>query len=154
MKIKQGKIENINKKIIAGALTFTLVALPLMGCDSITIESIKNTEVSGEVVKTNVNIDSLAYCFFAEVYNRKNDERYYTIVFEDVWNGGYLIKRYDLFTEEKLIPENFVIKSMVNVKKYLAEENLIKNQYSEEELKDILNEFVLKQENTKRLIKE
>ena len=154
MKIKSGTIKNISKKLVAGALTFALVMVPLDGCDSVSIDSIKYTVSSGEVTKKGISNENLEYCYFYEVYNNKTKEKYYTIVFQDVWNGGYLIKYYDIFTEKQLMQSDFVIKYMDPIKKYLEEENLIKNEYTEEELKEILSNYVKTLEKSKKLVKE
>ena len=154
MKIKSGKIKNISKKIIAGALTFALVTIPLTGCDSISIDSIQYVTNKDGESKYLISNEVLEYCSFYKVYNNKTNEGYYTIGLQDVWNDSLLIKYYDIFTKEELTPASFAIKSLASVKSYLTEDEVINNEYREEELKEILNKFIETQEKNKKLVKE
>ena len=65
------KIQNINKKLIAGVLTFALAAIPLTGCDAVSLDNISyKTNTNGEMSFT-VSKEILNYCSFYRVYNNK-----------------------------------------------------------------------------------
>lgn len=153
MKIKQGRIKNINKKIIAGALTFALIGVPLAGCDAISIDNINY--VSNEQGDINFTIDykMLEHCSFYRVYNNKIDKEYYTICLIDEYNGSYFIKTYDIFTKEELKISENSFKAITAVSHYLKELDMVKESYTETELKEILNVFVENHEKSKQIIK-
>ena len=154
MKIKQGRIKNINKKIVAGALTFALIGVPLAGCDAISIDNIKY--VSNEQGNMDFSIDyaTLEHCSFYRVYNNKIDEEYYTICLIDEYNGSYFIKTYDIFTKEEIKISENSFKAITAVSHYLKELDMVKESYTDDELKEVLNIFIEKQEKNKQLVKE
>ncbi len=157
MDVRKGRINNINKKIIAGALVFALAGVPLAGCNAVSIDDIKySTNVNGDIqgIDGVVSSNTLNYCSFYTVYNNETNERYCTIGLMDEWNGTYFIKYYDIFTKEELVPAKFSFKSIKSVNEYLNEINKIKQEYTEEELKQILNMFVETLEGNKKLVKE
>lgn len=139
MKIKNGKIKNISKKIVAGALTFVLVAGPLAGCDTISIDNINY--VSSEQGEFTIDDKTLEYCSFYRVYNNKLDKEYYTIGLRDEFNGSYFIKIYDIFTQEELKISESVFRAIKPVNHYLGELYIDKEFYTGVELKEILDNF-------------
>ena len=145
MKIEKGKIKNISKKLVTGALMFSLVMVPLTGCDSISIDNINySTNEQGKIGFT-INDKDLQYCSFYEVYDNKSHNMYYTIGFRDEFNGSYFIKIYDVFTKKELKISEYSFRSVKLVKEYLNEQNISKDEYTELDLKDVLNSFSSKQ---------
>lgn len=153
MKLKSGNIKNINKKLIAGALVFTLVSVPFAGCDSVSIDSI-NYVTTEQGNSFTVNRETINYCSFYRVYNNKVDKEYYTIAFKDEFNGSYFVKYYDIFTKEEIKYSENSFKSIMPVNDYLEENDMVKEVYTSAELEEILNIFVEKQEKNKQLVKE
>ena len=155
MNIKKGKIRNINKKLIAGALVFTLVAVPLTGCQENEGFSYE-INVQGEYIALgNVEYDFLKQCLFLVVENSKYDTIEYYIVKENT-----IFYYVDIFNNKTVIDKNREEnrKILVNEKlsDYLYATNNIKASYTVEEVKLIfeqLKENYLKQ-NNKELVKE
>lgn len=145
MKIKNGKIKNISKKLVAGVLTFALVGAPLTGCDAISIDNIKY--VSNEQGNMDFTIDykTLEYCSFYKVYNNKLDKEYYTIGLRDEYNGSYFIKVYDIFTKEEIMISDGTFRSIKQVNHYLEELDMTKDLYTDDELKEVLETFCANQ---------
>ena len=154
MKIKNGKIKNLSKKIIAGVLTFSLVGVPLTGCDAISIDNISYKENEQGNISFTVNRENLNYCSFYRVYNNKIDKEYYTIAFKDEFNGSYLIKYYDIFTKEEIKYSENSFRAVISVNDYLEGLDLTKDLYTDDELKEVLDTFIEKQEKNKQLVKE
>lgn len=153
MKISKGIIKNVNKRLLCGALVLTLLTIPLTGCSDISIEDINyTTNAQGEMDFT-IDSKTLGYCSFFEVYNKKLDKKYYTIGFIDEYNGSYFIKIYDIFTKEELKISDGTFRSIKRVDHYLQELDMVKDSYTEAELKDLLDEFIQTKEQNKQLIK-
>lgn len=156
MKFSKGKINNINKKLIASALVLTLVSTGLTGCSDVSIEDIRyvqNEQDSKPGISGTVNYETLKYCAFYKVYNNKTNERYYTIALQDAYNGSYMVKYYDIFTGEQLNYSDYAFKSIDTVENYLVDLDIIKQEYTEQELKELLNIFINNQEKSKQLVK-
>jgi len=154
VKFSKGKFKNINKKLIASALALTLTSFSLAGCDDISISSINySTNEQGDMDFT-VNYDILKHCSFFRVYNNKIDKEYYTIGLIDEYNGSYFIKTYDIFTKEEIKISECSFKAITAVSHYLEDLDMVKESYTEEELKEILNIFLENYEKSKQLVKE
>ena len=156
MKFGKGKINNINKKLIASALALTLITTGLTGCSDVSIEDIsyvQNEQDNTQSISGAVKYETLKYCAFYKVYNNKTDERYYTIALQDEYNGSYTVKYYDIFTGQYLNYSDYVFKSIDTVENYLVNLDMVKDEYTEEELKGLLNVFINNQENSKQLVK-
>ena len=153
MNIKNGKIKNINKKIVAGTLVFVLVAVPLTGCNAVSIDDIKYIKNEQGYVQSidSIRKDTLKYCGIYKVRNIKEDKLYYTICLRDDFNGTYEVKYYDIFTGEELKHSNYSFHLVEILDEYLVED---KETYKEEELREILNIFVDNLEKSKKLVKE
>lgn len=153
MNIKSGRIKNINKKIIAGTLALTLLTFGLSGCASIKdIEYRKNEQGYVDGIENNVSYRLLEYCKFCKIENKITEETYYTIVYNP--NNYRWVEGYDIFTGQNLFEGSYNLEIIDSVKKWLNNLNMIKNEYTEEELKGILNAFIEKQEKNKQLVKE
>ena len=144
MKIRNGKIKHISKKLIAGALTFALVA-PLAGCDAISIDNINYVVSEQGTASFTIDSKTLEYCSFYRVYNNKLDKEYYTIALRDEFNGSYFIKIYDIFTKEQLKISESSFNAITSVNHYLEEMNIDKESYTDIELKEFLDGFCEKQ---------
>jgi len=121
-------------------------------CDpSYDIEYTKSGQSSVQEIKNTISLDTLYYCSFYTVYNQKTEERYYTIGLKDEFNGTYLIKYYDIFTGEELKYSNFAFHFVDTLESYLNDEE---KEYTKEDLRVILNDFIKKQEKNKQLVKE
>lgn len=153
MKIKQGRIKNINKKLVAGALVFALALVPLAGCDAISIDNINYVTNEQGNIDFTIDSNTLYYCSFYEVHNNETNEDYYTIGFRDEYNGSYFIKIYDVFTKEELKVSEKSFRSIKQVNHYLDELDMVKQSYTEAELREVLNTFVENQEKNKQLVK-
>lgn len=158
MKFNKGIVKNFNKRLLAGAIALTFAATPLVGCSDVSINDIEyTTNDQGYVrkIEDTVSYNVLEYCSFYTVYNNKTNEKYYTIGLKDEWNGTYFIKYYDIFTKQELVYSDYAFHSIDSVKDYLTEQNNIKKQYTLEDLKQILSQFVDEYEksNEKTLVK-
>lgn len=153
MDIKKGKIRNISKKLVTGALVFTLVGFPLMGCDAISIDNISYASDEQGNMMFNIDYNMLKHCSFYRVYNNKIDKEYYTICLIDEYNGSYFIKTYDIFTKEELKISENSFKAITAVSHYLKEIDMVKDSYTETELKEILNVFIESKVKSKQMIK-
>lgn len=156
MKIKNGIIKNINTKLLAGTLVLTLLTTGLAGCTS--IEDIKYTKnESGYIqgIDGTVSYETLKSCDFYKVKNNIIQEEYYTILLYDFnfWDKNRL---YDVFTKQDLTEGNFNFEAIDRVENYLISFNMVKEEYTEEDLKEILNKFIeiQEKENNKQLVKE
>jgi hypothetical protein len=141
MKIKQGRIKNINKKLVAGALVFVLVSVPLTGCDAISIDNINYVVNEQGNMGFTVDYNTLQYCSFYRVYNNKLDKEYFTICLIDEYNGSYFIKTYDIFTKEELKISENSFRAIKPVNHYLEELGMVKESYTETELNELLELF-------------
>lgn len=145
MNLKKGKVKNINKKIIAGVLTFALVTIPLTGCDAVSLDNISYSTNDQGDLNFSINSETLKYCSIYRVYNNKLNKEYYTIGFMDEYNGSYLIKYYDIFTKEEIKYSENAFNSIISVNDYLKEIGMEKESYTDVELKEILDTFLEKQ---------
>ena len=153
MNFCKGKLKNINKKIIAGTLVFTLLTTGLSGCTSIKdIEYKRNEQGYVEGFENNVSYNFLKKCRFCKIENKITEETYYTIVYGA--SNYRWVEGYDLFTGQNLFEGSYNLEILDFVKTWLVNLNMVKDEYTEEELKELLNVFIEKQEKNKQLVKE
>ena len=151
-------MENINKKLLVGALTLAFTATSLVGCT--TIESIDYT--TNEQGYVNGFSSKISYeeirkkCSFVKVKNNITNEEYYTIRISLFTADLLEFNCFDLFTSQDLSLGDFETEYVADVNKYLIAYNMVKDEYTEEELREVLNIFIENQEkdNTKQKIKE
>ena len=155
MKINKGIIKNINRKILAGGLALTLISS--VGC-TIKTDMKYRTDENGYIVGIDGSISKgfLSNCYFCKVKNNITEVEYYTIlkkqpVFTD---RATFHKKYDLFTNQELTNENFEITDECSVTNYLNAINKIKDEYTEEELKEFVDEYASTKEKNKELVKD
>lgn len=152
MKISKGTVKNINKKLIASILAMSLTAT-LSGCSFIRDVNYSRDDdgyisgIDGVVFERN-----LYDCYFMKVQNNITDETYYTIGLLNYWDKSY----YDIFTSQYLGKEEiFEIEKMDWIKDWINALGMSKDRYTEEELRNLLNIFIEKQEEKdKQLVKE
>lgn len=151
------KINNISKKALAGAMAFVLITTGLSGCSDVSIEDISYVQTEQDnapSIEGTVSYETLKYCAFYKVYNNKTEERYYTIALQDAYNGSYMVKYYDIFTGHQLDYSDYAFKSIDTVENYLVDLDMVKEEYTKEELNNLLNIFLNNQEKNKQLVKE
>jgi len=148
MKLKNGKIGNINKKILAGALVLVLTTTALVACKSNTSDITYITDESGNIVGFNgtINFYDLANYSFVEVKNNIKNEEYYTIACFKENKPGKISSINDIFTNEDLNSNTFETNIHCNVAEYLLINNMTLAEYTEENLREALNLFISNQE--------
>lgn len=145
--------KSMNKKIIAGTLALTLITSGLSGCTSIKdIEYKRNEQGYVEGFENNVSYNFLKKCRFCKIENKITEETYYTIVYGA--SNYRWVEGYDLFTGQNLFEGSYSLEILDSVKTWLVNLNMVKDEYTEEELKELLNVFIEKQEKNKQLVKE
>jgi len=159
MKINKGIVKNINKKLIAGLLAISL-STTFTGCSQ--IKDVKYTkDEAGYIngIDGTVSLKFLNSCKFAKVYNRITEESYYTIAlntdFDGFWNDEGS-EHYDLFTRQDYENKGaFSVEYLDAVINWIESFGMSKDRYTEEELRELLNKFIEKQEEKdKQLVKE
>lgn len=145
--------KSINKKLLTGAVVLVLSTTSLTGCYTINdIEHTTNEQGYIQGIDGTVSYDFLSFCDFYKITNKITGDEYYTVVLQ---NGGSFR---DIFTRQelKLSGEQFELVYIDVVENYLNYFNLIKDEYTEEEIREILNKFIETQEKetTKELVKE
>lgn len=153
MKINKGIVRNINKKLITGTLVVAFMATSLVGCASVSIDDIKYKKDEQGYVQSidTIGKDTLKYCGIYKVRNIKEDKLYHTICLRDDFNGTYQVKYYDAFTGQELKYSDYAFHMVDVLDEYLKED---KTEYTEEELRGILNKYLEKEEQYKKLVKE
>jgi len=152
-KTKGYVIKNINVKVISGILAFTLVT-SLSGCANVSIDNIKyKKDEQGYVqcIENTIGINTLKYCAIYKVRNVEEQKLYHTICLRDDFNGTYQVKYYDIFTGEELKHSNYNFRMIEDLDDYLEQDKL---EYTEEELREMLNKFLQKEQQYKKLVKE
>lgn len=143
MKFSKGKVNNINKKLIAGTLALTLLTIPLCGCSGMELKYKENSR--GEMVCVG-NVKYIYLQNYKVLVLGKDDEQFFYIVrlestgdygsneaceeYYDVF-GGDLVYSTDIETEYKMI-------TVIELNDYLVSYDMIRKEYSEQELKDLL----------------
>lgn len=158
MKLKNGKIGNINKKLLAGALALVFTATSFVGCATIS-DIDYTTNEQGYVDGLSSKISYTKYiekCSFIKVKNNIINDEYYTIGIRLFTDDLLDICCFDLFTRQNLSLGDFELEYVDDVNEYLVAYNMVKDEYTEEELREVLNLFIENQEkdNTKQKVKE
>lgn len=165
MKINKGIVKNINKKLIASLLAVSL-ATTLSGCDERANVGFYNwleykKDDSGMMVCKDVMLyDSIRHtkivtfgvagkqstylAYFASYNNGRHNQ---SDVYYNVFGGQVLYKKQDKETELTILEEE-------NLADYLVSCDMVQNTYTEQELKDILNQIKedYEQEKDKQLV--
>ena len=149
---------NINKKLLAGALACVLTTTSLVGCTTIkdfnyeTDEQGYVTRLSSKITYSRINND----CKFIKVKNNITNEEYYTISIYLFNSVTWRHEDYDLFTSQNLSLGDFEKEYVGSVTAYLIAYKMVKDEYTEEELREVLNIFIENQEkdNSKQKVME
>lgn len=152
MKFAKGTIGNVNKRLIVGALSLTLLTTTLSGCgfkiDD--VNYIRNEQGYIDEIDGTISYEFLSnYCIFCKVQNNLTGNEYYTIAYRPskvvpVWNS---YTYFNIFNNQNLKTSNNTYNEIDNVENYLIELNMFKSEYTEEDLRQVLNMFIKMQEN-------
>ena len=137
------KLKSINTKILAGTLVFTLFSAPLVGCNGSELKYEKDS--SGNAVC----VQNIKYYYLKEykvLVLGKGEELFFYIVksnsVEDQDNQESYVGYYDVFGGNLISSDHeengFKIVTLYELNAYLISYNLIKEQYSEHDLKKLL----------------
>jgi len=161
--IKRGRIKNISKKLIAGALVFTLVAVPLTGCEEYESFEYTTSEQGQYVASGKIDYKLLKTRYFLVIENSGYDVTEYYLAKETRHNNRYgpsYTTYADIFSNQTVFDSrsdgNRQILVCDKIEDYLCATNNIKASYTVEEVKSILEQLkenYLKQ-NNKELVKE
>jgi len=147
------KIKNINKRLITLALTSTLVLTP--GCKRAIDDVVYATDEHGYIssIDQKLSYDFLTKCRFCKVKNNITEEEYYTV---GIHVSNYRMPEgYDVFTRQDFFKGDFELEIFDKLESWLINLNMVKSEYTEEELRELLNIFIKKQEEKdKQLVKE
>ena len=149
------KIKFINKRIITMFLTSSLILTPLTGCFENTIDDvIYATDENGYIssIDQKLSYDFLTKCHFCKVINNITEEEYYAIGIQ-VTNYRQ-VEGYDIFTRQNFLKGDFDLEILDELEPWLINLNIVKAEYSEEEIRNLLKIFIEKQEKDKQLVKE
>lgn len=161
MKLNNIKIKNINKKLLAGALSFTLLTTGLVGCSTDMSDFNYNVNEQGEYeISGTIDYNLLKNYYFIVIENTNYDTTEYYIC-KKISTGGVVGPSqaifYNIFSEyddvysdgtsatRKLLFEDMVAN-------YLYATNNIKANYTKEDVEQILQgmtENYLKENNKK-----
>lgn len=139
MNIKKGKIGKINRKILAGAMSFVFLS------SSFIVFTLNKSKDKKIFINGVVSYNTIATNdYFIKVENQTTNKEYYTIGVDGknfIDDENKSKKTYDLFTGEKLDNKTYEIEKLKLVKEYLTEIDMEQDEYTEDELKDILKIF-------------
>lgn len=158
MKLKTGKINNINTKLIAGLVATGITLISLSGCTSINdIKYGKSEEGVVLAISNDIPFETLRDCYFIKTMDEEKNNIYYTIILEDNHKVLTTPKYYDLFTSKEVNynSNNSIIYGTLAY--YITAMGLEQKSYSEEELKDLMKkieDYENNLENNKKLVKE
>ena len=157
MKFSKGEIQNINKRLLSGVLSLTLMTVPLFGCNGTELKYEKNSQ--GEMVCVSNIKHSYIEKYKVVVFGINNNQLFYITKVVDGKNDHYYEEYYNIFGGELIYSSNKesslkIIKEeeLIN---YLVLYDKVQQEYSEEDLKEILEQIKVdyKKETDKRLVK-
>lgn len=165
MKINKGKILNINKRLISGGLSLTLVTLSLTGCGTNGRLEYEINEHGDNVCVSEASYDYLKEC--KVLVFEKNSKIMVCLAKEvnyDTYYNNYTAY-YNIFGEQEIYRDGRDGNEKINSLKllsnepfvnYLIEYDKIKDTYTEQELKEIVDMIRddYQKENNKELVKE
>lgn len=146
MEINKGKINNINKKLLAGLLTFALIPTVFAGCDYNSTGFVyEKNELGQYVCVENVEYSYLEDCVVIALELDGKESVSIARVAEliDLSNGRMFKKYYNIFGEQEIYSQadkntNMKIIYEESLISYLVSYNKIQHEYTEEEMKEIL----------------
>lgn len=147
-------IKYINKKYAAISVALSLLPSVLTGCTANGFEYKENS--NNEIVaEGTISYDQLKNCYYVEIENNDYDKMEYYVT--KIYFGSYI----DLLTEKGIFKtlldydidiNNRRLNKKIQVENYLLSENFIKENYTVEDVKKILDEMKKIEEN-KKLVK-
>ena len=144
MKFSKGTIKNLNKRLLSGALCLTLIMVPLSGCDSSKLRYKENSQ--GEMVC----INNIKYQYIKKykvvVLEIEDDIVFYIakpIQLDPLGTGVPYADYYNVFGGQLVYStkdDDSKIKKIYDeyLTNYLISYDKVKEEYSEQELKEIL----------------
>ena len=160
MKFSKGKINNINKKLLVGTIAFTLLTIPLSSCSGTKLEYEMNDK--GQMVC----IENIKYRYLQKykvLVLGEGENQYFYIVRLEHKNSRitneFGNKYYDIFGDNLVYNDNiessFKMITVLDLNNYLVSYNLIQEEYSEQDIKGILEiiESDYNKKTEKQLIK-
>ena len=163
MGIKKGKIRNINKKLIAGVLTISLITIPLLGCSELKV--VNNSTIVQENSKNVANFNKIKNSYFIVIKNSENDMLDYYIaerinyyegtsnkinghIYVNLANGiNVFARRVDAYYGDAMSysrSKDLVLIDEISLEDYLYNLDMIKDMYTEKDIDEIL--IYMKQE--------
>lgn len=154
-KTSKGTISNMSKKLLTGAIIFTLSVTTLNGCKAYGFTYENNNE-GIRYATGSVDNRYIENCYYIEIKNKNLDNiESYIVVKENSYNE---IKYFDIFTLDTIyIEENIEYKdidviNVISIDEYLDTNNVNKDEYSIEYMEELLEE--IETESTeKKLVK-
>ena len=152
MNIRIGKIDNISKKMIAGALVFTLTFSSMVGyAVSSAIESNRQKYENFEGV---ASFEKLKKCYFIEVMDKFGDTKYYLAEKIEVKGENYTSFLYlDVVNGKNILSTKMntqAITKEINMGEYLSKIRNKKSMYSVDDINAIIDDLKV---NNKKMIK-
>lgn len=158
MDLRQGKIRNLNKKLIAGALGITILSSAIVGC------SVSNRIKLGRQRYENfvgvASFEKMRKCYFLEIYNKQEETtKYYIadkyeILNKDEKTLGFvyldLLESKNIFVDrldncssgfEFVEDHNKTLVNELNMEEYLYSFREIKPMYSAEDIKNLIEQM-------------
>jgi len=153
MKLKNGKIKNINKKLLTGALVFTLISTSFVACsDESRFDYSVNKQGEYEVSGT-LDYNIFENCYFIVIENIAYDTNEYYITYRSTnyYRATPISHKYTNVLNNQLVinaeidsPEidgSRNILSEENISDYLYATNNIKGTYTKEDVEEILEQL-------------
>ena len=163
MKFSKGKINNVNKKLLAGGLALIMIGAPLTGCTEENIFEYTVNEQGQYEVSGVISYSNLDDYYFLVIENSGYNTIEYYIASKEMYTsltGNYFVYK-NIFNNQRVLKTNVdddtrKMKFCEKVANYLYATNDIKANYTKEEVEQILEgmkENYLN-ENNKQLVKE
>ena len=155
MDIRQGKIRNINRKIIAGTLVFSLASSIVIG--NTVLNHIKLERQKYENFTGVASFEKLKKCFFVEIYDELNETTEYFIAEKyEIFNENVEAIKYTYFNllDGKIFFVDGInynldysqtgsktILNEVKLEKYLYNFGMIESMYSDKDVGNLLEQM-------------
>lgn len=165
MKIKNGVVKNINKKILSGAVALTLLTVSLTGCTSQKYQKFEySVNEQGEYqVNGTIDYELLKNCWFLVIDNPKYNIKEFYICdgiyhwakySEDCYSYANIFNNQEVFNPKKDGNRSIIFSTKVD--EFLLAYNNVKANYTKEDIEQLLEQMKnnYEKENNKQLIKQ
>ena len=148
MKLKNGKIKNINKKLLTGALVFTLISTSFVACSAEGKFDYNVNEQGEYEVSGTLDYNNLKKCCFLVIKNNTYDTNEYYITYKTtnyyrgtITNHEYydVLNNQLVFDTKANSSRNILLEE--NISDYLYATNNIKSTYTKEDVEEILDQL-------------